>query len=138
VARVPDWPERLQEQISIARHKTYRLGQHDCFIFACACAKAMTGVDYFAKFGGQYKSRTESLRQIRKFGGSGAAEAVDRLVGADRRRTILQARRGDWVLYADSNGEHLGICIGARCMVLNEEGLGSVAMQDCITAWDIS
>jgi hypothetical protein len=136
--RFPDWPERLQREIDAARNKPYRLGTHDCFIFACACALAMTGIDYRAKWGGAYDSRVAARRAIRAYAGAGLAEGIDKLLGADRRRTVLQARRGDWVLFKDQVDEHIGICIGQRVAVLAPDGLGFVALRDCITAWEIS
>jgi choline dehydrogenase-like flavoprotein len=135
--RHESWPLLLHREIEAARRKPYKLGTHDCFIFACACAKAMTGVDYFAKWGGRYDSRVAALRAIKSYAGAGLAEGIDKLLGAERRRTILQARRGDWILYRDQGGEHIGICMGARVFVLTPDGLGSVALRDCVTAWEI-
>lgn len=135
--RRDDWPERLNAVIEAARHRPYVLGQHDCFRLACDAVQAMTGEDLYARFAGSYRTKREALREIRKFGAAGSAEAVDRLLGPERRKPALCAQRGDWLLFNDGANDHLGICVGSHAAVLLETGLGFVPIRSCICAWTI-
>jgi hypothetical protein len=76
------------------------------------------------------------LRAILEFAGAGAVEAVDKLLPGAR-KPVIQAGRGDWVLWADDKDPHLGICIGSHAAVLTERGVGFIPLTVCTHAWTI-
>lgn len=115
-----DWPERLAEEVDKARKKPYVLGEHDCLRFTCACIQAMTDVDFWPRFAG-YSTKRGALVTIARIAPS-LGGAVDIVLNQER-RPALMAKRGDVVLYADPQGEHLGVCIGASVAVLSDTGL---------------
>jgi len=65
--RYPDWPVRLNEYIIAAEKKEFKLGTHDCCIFAAGAIKAITGKDPMPEFRDQYddwKSAEDALDEI--------------------------------------------------------------------------
>lgn len=136
VERVPDWPERLSAVVEAARHRPYDLGRWDCFRFACAAYEAVTGRRIGEEWEGRYASPKEALRLIREFGRGDEATAVSRLLGRDP-VPVLMAQRGDWMLYRDGRGPHLGICLGDRIAVLADDGLRFLPLRAAEAAWRV-
>jgi hypothetical protein len=131
--RFEDWPKRLDAVIEAARHRPYKIGEHDCFTFARECVKAITGANYGK--GIKYRTQAGSLKLIKRLGGS-----LDRAVSKVLRRspvTPLQARRGDWLMFRDEKGEHLAVCLGINAACLGEHGLGFLPLDACLSAWPI-
>lgn len=120
LARKEDWPARLAREIQLAQRQPYKLGTHDCLRFVCRCIAAMTGVDYWPRFAG-YNTRREALRTIARIAPSLSA-AVSLVLDQTPMPAVL-AHRGDVVLYRDTEGEHLGICVGQHVGVLGPAGL---------------
>ena len=136
MSRARDWPERLAEVVRAASNKPYKLGQHDCFRFACECAHALTGADYDASFGGRYKTERGALRLIRRFAGGESKAAVTKLLGREPAPVTL-AQRGDWLLYRDAKGEHLAVCMGSKAAALGDDGLALIPVAMCLYTWRI-
>jgi hypothetical protein len=120
-----DWAERLAEAVEAAKGKPYAIGEHDCLRFACGCIEAMTGVDYWPAFAG-YRTRRQALKTIARYGSSMEAAAA-RVLGVSSLPCEL-ARRGDVLIYCDEQGEHLGVCVGARVALLTDDGLGFLGL----------
>jgi hypothetical protein len=135
--RLENWPARLNAAIEAQRHIPYVLGEEDCLKFACACAEALTGIDYYAPWRGRYRTRLESYRLMLEYAGGGLGKGADKLHGLDARRDLKNLHRGDWVLYRDENDDHLGICLGARAVGYQESGLTFFPLSLCIRGWAI-
>lgn len=138
MTRPEGWEQRLQAEVERARARPYAIGQHDCALFAIACVRAVTGVDYGQGIRGAYRSERGSRRLIVKRGGDGGlAGAVTRTLGMAP-VSIRRARRGDPVLYRDAAGEdHLGVCLGGQAAVLGTQGLIFIGMAACRCAWNV-
>ena len=134
--RADGWESRLAAAVAGALDRPYRLGEHDCFIFANRCAEAMTGVNPGIAFIGKYTMRIGVLRLIRAYAGGGLREGITKMLGIEP-LPPRQARRGDWLLYHDDVGEHIGVCLGGTAAVLIEHGLSHVALDKCVCAWAI-
>lgn len=149
VVRIQGWEGRLAGAIAAGR-RPYKLGEHDCFRFACAAVEALIGVDLWAPWAGRYRTKRQALRLLKQYAGEAALElgmpygsanvftlAFSRLFGAAP-EAIARAQRGDVAEYVDGAGEqHLGIVNGARVVVLLESGLGDVPRSSCAHAWRI-
>lgn len=137
MTRREGWERRLQDVVQAAQGQPYRLGEHDCFRFACAAVEALTGEDRWAEWAGRYITRHRALRLLHEYGGGGFTEAFNKFFGAEPVVRGL-ARRGDVLEYVDAAGEqHLGVCIGAEVAVLGEAGLAFVKLSQCRHAWRV-
>ncbi len=135
--RYPDWQSRLNKGIQEARNKEYKIGKHDCALFAARIIKDITGRDFLSGLEGKYSSRRESLLFIREVAGAGLKEAVSKFM---EQETILVsfATQGDLMLLIDfTKMEHLGICIGKRTAFLTDSGLCFFETLDCEWAWRV-
>jgi hypothetical protein len=127
LTRKQDWPEQLAVQIAGAQALPYQIGQHDCLRFTCRVIEAMTGVDFWQQFGG-YTSLREAQDKITSIAPT-LKEAVCKVLGGEP-QPVVQARRGDVVLFTDGYGQHLGICTGARVAVLQRHGLAMLPINN--------
>ena len=135
--RLQGWESRLAAIVEAARSTPYKLGEHDCFRFACAAVEALTGADIWTTWAGRYRTRREALRRIHEFGGGGFTEAATRLFGGPLVHPGL-ARRGDVLEYEDAAREqHLGVCVGAHVAVLKDSGLAFVPLHECRHGWRV-
>jgi hypothetical protein len=134
--RQAGWEARLLAVVAAAQHEPYRLGTHDCFRLACRVVEALTGVDRWPQFAGQYATKREALRLIARFGLT-FESAFDWFFALPHTSPKV-ARRGDIAAYADPEGEkHLGIVLGAETAVLGPHGLLRVPTLQCLAAWRI-
>jgi len=136
LVRREGWEGRLAAVAAAASTMPYEIGTHDCFRFACACAQALTGADLYAPWSGRYRTRIGGLRLIGAFAAGGARAGIGRLLGVAEQPARL-ARRGDWLLYRDAGGEHIGVCLGGTVAVLGEHGLQQAGFDDCICCWPV-
>lgn len=135
MARLEGWEARLFDVMEAARHKSYVVGEHDCFRFVCQSIEALTGIDRWSEFSG-YKTEREYLERMSKFG-STAEAAADWFFGAPSVDVRL-ARRGDACYALLEDGKvPLGICIGAEVAMLDYHGLIYVPLLSCKRAWRI-
>ena len=135
--RIEGWESRFNAVVAGALDKPYRLGRYDCFLFACACAEALTGVNPGLAHHGTYRGRIGAARRIREFAGGGMREGITKLLGVPPGPPRL-ARRGDWMLWTDAAGQdHIGVCLGATAALLAKSGLNQVALDDCSAAWPV-
>lgn len=118
--RCSDWPERLRAYLVEAQGRPFDWGRFDCAVFADGTIEAVTGERRFADCTTGYRTRIGSLRRIRKLGYPDLGSVVaDRLL--ERRR--LEARRGDILLMASSEGPALGVVTARAIIGLAETGL---------------
>jgi hypothetical protein len=134
LSRVTGWEDILAQEVERARHEPYRLGRHDCAIWAARVVARITGQDFGAGLAGGYSSKSGAMRLMRELGGN-LREAVTRRVGQP---TVppLQVPRGGPALWMDAKGEeHLGVCLGDRVATLATDGLSFVSLGDCACGW---
>lgn len=135
MARLDGWESRLHDVIEDARHRHYKLGEHDCFRLACRVVEALTGIDRWPEFAG-YTTKRQALQALAYYGHSFVA-AGDRFFGVEH-QPIRMARRGDVMGYCDLMGEwHLGICIGRNVALLDEAGLAFMDLAVCSCCWRV-
>lgn len=134
--RIQGWEARLADVVREARGTAYRLGDHDCFRFACEVVHALTGVDHWTSWAGKYSTEAEALVLIRNHGGSFTG-TFSKIFGSAP-IPITFAQRGDIAEIQDETGQkHLGVVIGADVAVLMDSGLHFLSRRACTHAWRI-
>lgn len=131
-----DWPERLHEVIAKAKKEAFAWGTHDCALFACNCAHAMTGIDYAANFRGKYKTRKGALTALVRIEGvKTLPELADKYLG--ERIALVNTQRGDVVLLTADSVEALGVVVGKHAVFLAPDGIQTLLLEECICAWRV-
>ena len=126
LTRRDDWPERLADVVGAAGSRPYVLGEWDCLRFACACIAAMTDVDFWPRFAGEYTTKREALRAIARISRD-LESAITLTLGVSPAPTF-SSRRGDLVLFKDEAGDHIGVCLGGSVAVLGHAGLVPISL----------
>ena len=62
MTRLADWRQRLAAYLVETRAAHFRLGRHDCFLFALGALDAMTGSAHLPVFAGRYDTVLEGAR----------------------------------------------------------------------------
>lgn len=140
--RHPDWENRLQAYLSSVTNEPFEYGKHDCILFGCAAAKAMTGVDHAAEYRGRYSDAEGAAQALRDLGKGTLLRTVDAVF---KRKPAPKAQRGDLVWFKGS----VGVCVGASAFFVGEErlfeatglpirsGLISIPRADFEKAWAV-
>ncbi|HEY1723953.1 MAG TPA: hypothetical protein VGF89_00915 [Steroidobacteraceae bacterium] len=135
--RFPDWPQRLDAAIEVARSLPFAYGTHDCCLFAADVVLAVTGEDHAAQLRGTYTSEQDAQALLEQLGG---LEAFVRSKLGEPIH-VAMAGRGD-IMLADAPPpatlSGLGVCIGLRCAFADTRGLAFIPRQRCRLAWKIS
>lgn len=135
--RFSNWETRLSKAIEEARNKEYKLGEHDCALFAINIIREICGIDYGERIRGLYSTKAGYLRLWKEIGGSSLKEITEIILGKKAEK-IEKAKRGDLVLNQDEE-DHLGICTGAKVVIASiEGGLVFVDLLDCSCCWRIN
>lgn len=138
-----DWPERLAACIESARLTPFAWGTHDCVLWACHVAEALTGVDPASGFRGSYSDVRGALLVLHAIGGGGDfRQAIESVCAAHGFPPIPPpvAQRGDAVLCPSgvySWPHALGVCDGQHAVITGPHGLVRVPMSAAIAAWRI-
>lgn len=136
IERLEGWENRLEQVIESCRATPYVLGQHDCFRVACQAVEALTGIDRWPDFEGQYTSRREALLLIAKYGSS--FEEAFSWFFCVKPVSVGEARRGDICAAKTEDGDmHLGVCLGVDSAFLGPEGLKFIPTLSCMYVWRI-
>lgn len=121
MTRHSDWKDRLQTHLHGLRLTPFRIGRHDCALFAAGCVEAMTGTDFAAPYRGRYATLRGGLRVLRRDGFTDAvALAEHHLVEVHP----AFAREGDVAVVPTDDGPALGIVAGDILYLLRPDGLG--------------
>ena len=136
MTRRPDWPERLAEVVAAAMGRHFAWGEHDCALFACDCAAAMTGEDPGLSFRGRYKTARGAAGAIMRYGKvRGIEELALRTLGAPIEPAF--ARRGDVVLVDTDLGPALGVVTAAGAAFPGPDGLTFLPITEALKAWRV-
>ena len=135
--RYHDWPEKLFAVVKTAQRSKFIWGENDCALFACDCAKAMTGVDYAERFRGKYTTRKEAEVALKKIEGvNNLSELADKYLGERISTSVVQ--RGDVVLLTVDSLQVLGIVTGNGAVFLAlSGGIQVVPLKECSCAWSV-
>lgn len=135
--RLEGWESRLNKLIEWARHKPYKLGEHDCFRMACKDIEALTGIDRWQEWEGRYSTEREAVALIHSYGHN-FTEAASRFFGSEP-VPVSSASRGDIMEYRDAKCRpHLVVCVGRECVgLLEPAGLTFVEIGSCRHAWRV-
>lgn len=130
--RLPDWPQRLDAFIESRRGTPFAYGSHDCCLFSAGAVEAITGENVAARW--HYTNEIGARRLMAKWGG------VDGLVTAALGDPChpSQAGRGDIVMAELTNGETIGVCLGAVCAFAEEpQGVALRPRSLILKAWKV-
>lgn len=131
--RVQNWELLLQDQIDAARERPFEWGQHDCATWAFEVRRVLTsGPDIAAKWRGRYTTALGCKRQLSRLGYASMEEGGRDLLG-DPLSAPLMAQRGDLVIGGPD--QSFGVCVGATCAFLAEDGLEFLPLSECLFAW---
>jgi hypothetical protein len=122
--RVRDWRVRLSDAIE-ARRRIPFSEENNCGVFLFDCIAAMTGVDIFKPYRGQYKTIVEGIALLRR---AGYADLCAFLAEHLEEIHPSQARSGDLMAFpSERTGWSGGVVNGERVTVLALEGLATVS-----------
>ena len=131
--RLPSWPVLLHYAIERAREIPFDWQAHNCYTFAAACARAMTGADLVAPVADHLATPTAAVRACTRL-----QDIVDAVLPG-RRIEVLQARRGDWLLFRGPRESlfAVAVCLGKRAACVGAEGMVLVETREALCAWRI-
>lgn len=128
------------ETIEAAVERPFEWGAHDCFIFSCDCAEAMTGVDLAEPFyRGKVKTRTQAYGRLKRYGGGGLQDAVAKIARTHGMAEVMvtRARRGDWAMMMTPAGDALGVVASNKVYLPAEHGISGWLVHSCHMAWRV-
>ncbi|MFM2042564.1 MAG: hypothetical protein RLY86_1140 [Pseudomonadota bacterium] len=141
MTRRPDWPERLDRVVGVARHSTFAWGRVDCCLFAADAVVAVTGMDPAAPWRGTYADARTAARLLGRLGGLGGLGAT--AAGIARRHgwpAVPPAflGRGDVALVRLDDGRPaLAVCLGTALVLPAERGLAKLERDRARSGWRI-
>lgn len=138
----PDWIRRLEDLVYESQDKPFEWATHNCCTFSGQCFEAVTGVNPLPKT--IAKTKAGALGILKKFGGGGIDEAMDRVAAENSLEEVppLMAQRGDPCI-VDIEGVRVMSTMGLNgkdVIVLNVDGSGLAKFdaKSISRAWRIS
>lgn len=120
MSRLPDWEERLHAYLVSVFDRAFEWGQHDCGLFVCAAAEAVTGIDRAADLRGQYSTREGASRALKEIGSGTLLRTMNARFTP---KPVGMAHRGDIVWFQGS----VGVCTGSTALFVGEERFAETA-----------
>lgn len=127
--RLSNWPARLADELRAADERPFSFQGLVCLTFAAACARAITGIDYAARF--PFADEAGAQKILDDHGG------VEGLLTALLGPPCQTARVGDVVTADLSEGLHVGVHVGKRIAFYCSDGLRYGALSQIRNAWAI-
>ena len=144
MTRPHDWAARLIAVVNARRTTPFAWGRHDCALFACEAARAVSGIDFAAGLRGRYRSAIGAARVLHRAGGGGRGGAAARIARAHGCAEVPPAcaQAGDIVLIdaldpGGRRGEALAVCLGARLAAAGPDGLAFPPAEAAKRAWRV-
>lgn len=138
--RAPDWVARLSDHIQSHRDAPFGWGSNDCFLFAMAGIKAMTGVDMAAEYRG-YTCEFGAGRTMARHGFADLHDALTQIAAAHGCPQIdpAFAQRGDLVFLETDRGKGCGLIdlSAARVVLPDTDGVAHLPRDLATDAWRI-
>lgn len=127
--------ETVKATLDAERAKPYVYGRSDCFMLGIAMIDALSGSKLRAKYEGCYSTLLGAQRALRRRKHKTLADLFQKHLGEPVAPALAQL--GDLVILRLADGEHVGICLGARFITKTERGCTLHSLPDCITAFRI-
>lgn len=114
--------------------KPYAYGRGDCFFLGIAMIDALTGSDLRSTYDRAYSTLLGAQRALRRRGHKALADLF-----AKHLEPIApaMAQLGDLVILSLADGDHVGICLGARFVTKTERGREFHPLDACSAAFRI-
>jgi hypothetical protein len=137
MARLADWPTRLDAVIISARAHEFAYGQFDCVKFVAECVEAQTGIDHYQPWNGLYNSKETAYSLLPK---------PDDLCESMRMMMVHLnypechpnfAKRGDVVMIDIHGIKACGIHLGRYVAMVTHQGIAMMPTKHIICAWSI-
>ena len=122
MTRVLNHLNNLNKVFDDNRHRPHVFGDWDCCILAADVALAVTGIDHFEVFRGQYQDLLTGLKLLRSNGEGTILKTVTKKLGLPI--PIAHAWRGDIVYHR----RNLGACAGQVALFITDNGLQPMPM----------
>ena len=119
--RLPDWQTRLIGYLNAAARCPFKVGTHDCCLFAAGAVRAMTGSDPAAGYRERYTTLKGGLRVLRK---AGFKDHVDMAQTLFSEVHASRAAPGDLAVVDTPEGAALGVVQGESVYVLGPDRIG--------------
>lgn len=118
--RKPNWEYELIRYIQRTKSVPFKVGVHDCVMFATDCIQAMTGEDLAEDIRGKYSTPIGAVKLCKKLGYSDVSEAI-----SGRLPETSVPQPGDVAVFDDGEGYAPGILQSRQyAYVLTTSGYG--------------
>ena len=114
--RKPGWEVDLSTWVEQIQRRKFEWGKLDCALMAAECIEVIAGTHPHPELIGSYHSPIGAMRVIHAHGS--LTEILDRIL---KRVEVDHARKGDIILCQFGRKETLGICYGARIIIMGQE-----------------
>lgn len=111
--RPRDWDTRLARWATLRNGEPFRWGETDCALLCFEAFGAITGLDVWTRYRGQWHSRSSALRYQQRHGTDVTRELLG--LGCVEARPGFQ-QRGDFVIVERSPFPHAHICFGEKAL----------------------
>ncbi len=145
MTRPPDWQSRMAQALKTRRERPFAWGRHDCGLFACDIAEAISGVDLAAALRGRYSTRRGAFRALKSFAGGGIETAIEKIAKDHGCAEVppLMAQRGDILLaevlvHSEVLEDSLGVCLGETAAFAAAQGFVQLPIAQARRAWRVS
>ena len=137
--RYDDWAARLDAITIDYQKRKFRWGKSDCGTLATDCVRALTGIDLYQDFSGQYDSLRSYARLLSKYNCQNIGDLFSVMANQFGFKSIplKLAKRGDIITVISCDMECLGVCQGRHSMFHMEQGLLMFETLQCERAWSI-
>ncbi len=131
--RLDDWRHRLTAYMAASARRPFRMGRHDCSLFAAGAVKAMTGKDIARGFRG-YRTYKGGLKKARQ---KGFKDHVAIFASHFEEVPIALARLGDVAVIETEEGPAVGIVQGEHIYTAAQEGLALMPLLSAARAFRV-
>lgn len=133
MTRLPEWRERLEEEVQRARTRTFQYGSWDCVHFAAGCIDAMTGSHWLGDLPA-YRSHLGAWRHLFREGG--LSRALTARLGVPR--SVSDSSDGDACLVRWYASRPVGIRYREAILVPDHRyGLAEVSLALGTLSWSV-
>jgi len=109
-------------------------GVSDCILLVAGAVEVETGIDFAAPHRGKYDDEASARAYMAANGWADVDDVADSFL--PRINPGLR-RRGDILLFRGEVGKTLGVCLGAKAMVMGVDGCQQIPSRLCLAAWRV-
>lgn len=133
MARLSDWPERLDALVRARADWPFVWGVNDCCTFAADAVHAITGREPMGTLRQRYQSAFAALGLTQELGGLRAA--VTSVLGQPVDPAFCTV--GDILLVMNDGRELVAVCNGATALAPGPRGLATLTNPEVLAAWRV-